>query len=205
MTATTSLPGRTRAARLLASDPRSFAWGASTAVLAAVAGLWILPPATVTLLGVIGFGVGFLGYIDLRTKLILNRHTAGLALAVTAMLVTLQVTRWPEPVLLVAVISAAVMFAAMVALIFLTGFGSGGDIKLVPVVAAGLSVISPVAPAVWLLVALMLCLGAAVIRIARTGSSPTLAMAPFMAAAVPLSVLGTAAVHAAAGMALPGI
>lgn len=192
----------------LVQDQGTWAWAiVSAAAAAGTAHLLGLPVAAAILLGLLGAGLGFIGLIDARTKLILNDHTLAFAILVIAGLSSLQITGWPDPVLPLAVGTAVGVFLVMLVLWWFTGFASGGDIKLAPIVAAGLSFISPMTASLWLLVAFGLCLVVAVVRaiVTRSRTVRSVPMGPLMAVALPVSLALTTWLYAALELALPGV
>jgi hypothetical protein len=189
--AQTDTARRVRLAGYLARNTESWAWGIiSATVSGVVAHLFGLPVVAVALLTVLGAGLGAIGFIDAQTKLILNRHTLMLAAVMLGSLSALQVAGWPDLVLPIAAATAAGAFAVMLVLWWFTGFASGGDIKLAPVVAAALSFISPMTAPIWLLVSFVLCMGVIIVRLIRSHGKPirSVPMGPLMAVAAPASV-----------------
>lgn len=191
-----------RVASELIRQPAAWAVGVVSAFAAIAAG-WSLPLPMVVLLGVLGAGLGVLGFIDANTRLILNHHNLVFAIGTVAVLAWVQEESTGIPGIW-ALVAAAVTFVTMVMLYFLTGFASGGDIKIAPVVAGALAAIHPLIAAFWLLAAFLIC---AVYMIGKSVLSKSLAqqmtpLAPFMALALPVSVVTVTAMYAQFGMLL---
>jgi hypothetical protein len=184
-------------AEKLLGNFRTWLWAALSAAASGTVAFLLLDPLPATVVTVVAFGAGALGYIDQRTKLILNQHSLALSAVLVGALLMFQVSMWPEPVLLTAVLAAAGVFLTMVLLWFITGFASGGDIKLAPVIAAGLAVVSPLTPFLWLMLAFILSMFVTAVNTITRGpkAGQTVPMAPLMAAAVPIAVAGTAWVY----------
>jgi hypothetical protein len=197
---------RLELAKHLIRRPTAWAWGlAAGAGIGAVALHWT--PAAAVTLAIVGFGLGVLGYIDSRTKLILNRHTGLFAAMLFGVLLGVQLQAPGEPVLLTAIGTALGAFVIMLILWWVIGFASGGDIKLAPVAAAGLSLVSPLLAVLWLMLAFMLCMGVTIYRAATANGAPrqSVPMAPLMAIAVPFAIVLTVWLYAAMSVAIPNL
>lgn len=164
-------------------------WGLAGAVVISAASLALLPIQLAGIALVLGAGLGVLGYLDHLTQLIRNRHTLAFGAAAALMVAATQVAT-PHPVLLPAVIGAVVAFVFMLGLTVATGFAGGGDIKLSPVPAALLAAVSPVAATMWLLFTFVLALGAMIAARLSGSRRRRTAMAPYMALAAVLAIVG---------------
>ena len=134
--------------------------------------------------------LGFIGFIDARTKLIPDAYTISAFTIVLAFVIRVQVTRGlGQPVFVSAAGTAAGAFFVMMLLVFITGFASGGDIKFAPAPAAMLAVIAPLTAVIWLGLAFLLSLFALAIRLKiRPDDKSGFPMAPMMAAALPIAL-----------------
>lgn len=116
-------------------------------------------------LAVLGLGLGALAAIDYKTHTIKNEHTIALAVvgiplaifgASQVDLTVLGTDSSGWLTLVVGAVMAILCFGVFFVLIFITGFGSGGDLKLSPVPGFILGVINPFAAIVWLFAAFVL-------------------------------------------------
>lgn len=165
-------------------------WGIASGIAAAAAAITVLPVQNLPLAFVLGAGLGVLGYLDQITHLIRNWHTAVFGTAAAVLIAATQMSHGGN-VLLPALCTAAAAFVFILALaLFLPGrFVGGGDIKLVPVPAALLAAISPLAALFWLQLWFIAALVGMVCGRMAGKRSKYLAMAPFMAiASVPALV-----------------
>jgi Flp pilus assembly protein protease CpaA len=181
-------------------EARQFLTAGGWALVMAAATWWpavTFAPSNLTVGLLVMAGVlGFVGYIDAKTKLIPDTYTL-----VALVVVLVFVLTSGNPIsLLPAALTGAGTFLTMILLVFITGFASGGDIKFSPAPAALLAAISPLTSSIWLLLAFLLTLGALVVRMKMRPEDKTgFPMAPLMAAAFPLALIGSALLFASAG------
>lgn len=104
----------------------------------------------------LGFMAGVIAAIDRKTRLIKNEHTL-LTFILTVPAMVIGQIHYGTPLnLLWGGIGAVSVFLVFFILIFLTGFGSGGDLKFSPIPAFVLGVLSPLTSIIWLFLAFIL-------------------------------------------------
>jgi prepilin signal peptidase PulO-like enzyme (type II secretory pathway) len=201
------LAARIRVAAGMLKNEESWAWGIVSGAISAAVAYFLLPIGAAVLIGILGLGAGILGHIDAKTKLILNGHTLVYGAIIALALVVLQFMDGGVSLLAVAAATGTGTFLTMLVLWWTTGFASGGDIKLAPVIAAGLSVVSPMTAPLWLLVAFILCLLVTAVQLVRRrrAAAQTVPMAPLMAAAIPTSIALNYWLYAALDLGLTGV
>lgn len=166
----------------------SAAWGIAGALATTAVSVLFLPVHLLSLVFVLGAGLGVLGYLDQCTQLIRNKHTLVFGAGAALLLIATQILSPASAVIVPALVAAAVTFVFMLALTVVAGFAGGGDIKLSPVPAALLAAVSPIAAMMWLLFTFILCLVAMIAAKLRGSTRKHVAMAPFMAVAAVLAI-----------------
>lgn len=114
-----------------------------------------VPEAFYPAVAALGLGIGALAAIDYKTRTVKDEHNIVLAIVTVGLTIYgASQTEWFT--LLTGGIGVIVCFGTFFALIFLTHFGSGGDIKLSPIPAFVLGAINPLAGVAWLFVAMII-------------------------------------------------
>jgi len=160
--------------------------GALGGAVAALATYFYAPIEYIAVMALIGFGLGALARIDKVFHTIKNEHTitlAALAVPLTVISAFYGGDIWD---LAWAAGTAVVVFGIFIVLILITGFGSGGDIKLSPVPAFALGAISPIAAILWLFLAFIFTLFSLLFSRGKN-----FAFGPAMALAVSVSIVLT--------------
>ena len=145
-------------------------------------------------LGVLGFLMGALAAIDLKTHLIKDQHTIITAILTVplALLAAFNLGPWN---FLYGILAAVIIFLVFFALVLFVGFGSGGDIKFSPIPAFALGVINPLISAVWLFLALIVTVVLLVFRKAKKTS-----FGEGMVISLPLALLAVYGLYSLTGM-----
>lgn len=179
-----------------------FLAGLGYLILTVLAGLYHQAGiGSLVLLGVAGFGLGLLAWLDHATHLILNKHNlvfGGVAVAAIAG-VSIFDGGLMTGAMALAGAAGAFIFMFILALSKM-GIVGGGDIKLSPIPAALLAAWNPLAPVLWLFCTFVLVLGSMITTRLRKAPLEARAMAPHMALALIPTILGAGAIMAAAGI-----
>jgi hypothetical protein len=164
--------------------------GAALAAVMYLLGRTFAPQALFLPLAVLGFGMGFLGYLDQATRIIRNGYNLIFAVVMAGLLAVALAPSGPAA-WIPALIGAAGTFIFLLVLSAITGFAGGGDIKLSPMPAAALAACFPLTAVLWLWFTFCLVLIGQIGAKIKGSNEKHTAMAPFMAAAmIPALVLG---------------
>lgn len=169
----------------------------SLTLIAAILGHW--PGWAAVLATVAGVGLGYVGVIDFRTRIILDRYSvilgvAGLAGAVAAWAATGD---WVHSAF--ALGSGVFAFLFFLVLAARGDLGSG-DLKIVVGPSMLLGAWIPLVAMVWLTGVFMYSVVAGLVLQRKTGSAAGTPMVPLMAAALPVAVFFSGQFMASAGL-----
>lgn len=164
------------------------AWGIVGALSASAVSMLFVPVHLLSLTFVLGAALGTLGYLDVLTQLIRDKHNVVFGIVAALLLSATQIISPSSAVLIPAAIAGAATLAFMLVLTVLTGIAGGGDIKLSPIPAALLAAVSPIAAMLWLLFTFMLCLVVMIAYKLAGSTRKNFAMAPLMGIAAILAL-----------------
>ena len=125
-----------------------------SAVVAGAAAYFFAPQPAWIAIAALGFFMGLVAAVDLKTHLIKDQHTiiAAIVTVPLGIFVASQLGWWN---LLGGGVTAIAIFASFFALILFANFGSGGDIKFSPIPSFVLGVVNPLLGALWMFLALV--------------------------------------------------
>lgn len=138
---------------------------------------------------VLGFGIGAVAWIDLKTHLIKNAHSLNLAwvIGLLTVLGAWLSSDWSS--LIWGVVAAAIVMVTFILLVVFVNFGSGGDIKFSPIPALLLGAASSVLTAlIWLFMSFIFAMVFLIIG-QKMENRNFIAFGPAMAFSLPLTIL----------------
>jgi len=162
-------------------------WAVLSAAVSGLAGYFFAPGPSWIMLTVIGFFLGVIAAVDLKTLLIKNTHTLiTAAFALPLGVFVASQLGWLN--LVGGLITAAAVMGTLLLLVIFVGFGSGGDLKFSPVIGFVLGVINPMVAVLWFFISMVLTMIMIIVF------SPKKKVFPFgvgMVMAVPIAVIVT--------------
>lgn len=169
-------------------------WAVGIAAASGGAAYMFARPALIPV-AILGFLIGIIAAIDIKTHLIKDMHTVIIAAISIPLTVWYALTAGSAWNLLWGAGIAAIIFGVFLFLVWFTGFGSGGDIKFSPIPAFILGTINPLIGIIWFFISLLIT--ALALSLSRKKQT---AFGLGMALALPTSIAVTYYLYQLAGM-----